>query len=445
MYESHAVVRHSVVVALACWTFLLGDLCSAQSSASDSVLAVAAANTAPQVPRELTLSAALRLALRHNPRLVASAWGIRSAKGIRRDAGRRLNPSLGIEVENFGGGLGTKALETTIAAGQTLELGGDRRARAAVADGLIALANSGFSVDQLEVLAGTTEDYLVAWVAQERLVRLRNAERAAEEAVVAAERRVRAGAAHAVDRLRAEGNLAVRMSERRQAEAEQTSAWRSLALQWALTEATFDSLQLEPPSLRTLPSVDSSLGRLGAHPASQRAAAVVAVTRAGAQGARAARIPDLVAVAGVRHLKRADATGFVAGLSIPLPFWNTGGGALQSAEADQAAAEAEEVAVRQRLEQELSNAHERLSAAMESYARINDQLLPSAQEALEQLRSGYRAGRFSYLEYLEGQRSALEAELFAIELAKDVWSARMTLERLLGQTLETGTQLQEEK
>jgi cobalt-zinc-cadmium efflux system outer membrane protein len=397
------------------------------------------------VPGELTLPAALRLALRHNPRLVASAWGIRGAQGTRRDAGRWINPSLGVEVENFGGDLGQDSRETTVAAGQVVELGGDRGARAAVAEGLIQSATSGFKVDQLEVLEGTTADFLLAWVAQQRLVRLRNAERVAEEAVAAADQRFRAGAAHSVDRLRAEGNLAVRMSERRQAEAELTTSRRALAVRWGSGEATFDSLRLDPPNLRVPPSADSLLDRLDTHPAVERAASEVAVASAGVRAARAARIPDLEAVAGVRRLEDADATGLVAGLSVPMPLWNTGGGALRAAEAERSAAEARKVAVRRQLEEQLRSARERLIAAIESYGRVAHQLLPSAREALEQLRAGYRAGRFSYLDLLEGQRSALEAELFELEVAKDVWSARVALERLTGRALESGAQPQEEE
>ena len=72
-------------------------------------------------------------------------------------------------------------------------------------------------------------------------------------------------------------------------------------------------------------------------------------------------------------------------------------------------------------------------------------VLPSTQEALELLSAGYRAGRFRYLDYLEGQRSALEAEILAIDAAQSVWSARMTLERLVGHQTDTESLPQEER
>jgi cobalt-zinc-cadmium efflux system outer membrane protein len=393
----------------------------------------------------LTLSDAFTLALRHNPSLAASAWGIHSAQSIRRDAGKWLNPDLGIEVENFGGDLGTEAIETTVALGQTFQLGGDRGARAALADGQIQLAGSEFSVEQLEILRSTTESFLEAWASQERLERFRVAERTAREAVDAAERRVRAGASHPLDRVRAEANVAARASERRLVEAEVTASRQALALSWGMTEATFDSLVLDLPDLEPLPPPENLIARLDRHPERLRRSAEVRVTEAQVRAARAARIPDVEAIAGVRHLGEVDGTGFVAAVGLPLPIWNSQGGGLASAQAELAAAEARNRVISQRLEQEFLSAYARLGAAMDSYTQIHDELLPSTQEALELLGVGYRAGRFSYLDYLEGQRSALEAEMFSLEATRNVWSARMALERLLGNLINTEALPQEER
>jgi outer membrane protein TolC len=51
--------------------------------------------------------------------------------------------------------------------------------------------------------------------------------------------------------------------------------------------------------------------------------------------------------------------------------------------------------------------------------------------------AGYRSGRFSSLELLEGQRSLLEAELQLIDATAEVWRARAALERLLGRSIES--------
>ena len=49
-------------------------------------------------------------------------------------------------------------------------------------------------------------------------------------------------------------------------------------------------------------------------------------------------------------------------------------------------------------------------------------------EALVKLAEGYRAGRFRYLDYLDGQHAALEAELEMLDAAREYWNARLAME-----------------
>ena len=165
------------------------------------------------------------------------------------------------------------------------------------------------------------------------------------------------------------------------------------------------------------------------------AAAEVAVEAARLGEARAARVPDLDAHAGVRRLAELGETGFIAGVSLPIPLWNPRRGAVEAAEAERRAAAARERAVGRRLEQELRGAYDRLIAARDAYEAAHTRVEPLARAALGELEAGYRSGRFSYLDHLEGQRAMLEAELLVLKTARDTWSARFELERLLGQSL----------
>src|SRR6185369_9188231 len=171
--------------------------------------------------------------------------------------------------------------------------------------------------------------------------------------------------------------------------------------------ASFDTLLLPPPRIPRLPSADSLLAEMERHPERLAAAAEAALGVARVREARAARVPDLTVQAGVRHFAENGAHGFLAGVSLPIPLWNTHGGLVGEAEAERNAARIHEQAVRRRLETELRGAYDRLYAARDRYDEARARLLPATREALAQLQRGYRAGRFTYQDQLEGQRAAV--------------------------------------
>jgi outer membrane protein TolC len=74
-------------------------------------------------------------------------------------------------------------------------------------------------------------------------------------------------------------------------------------------------------------------------------------------------------------------------------------------------------------------------AARDDYAVAVRDGRPAAREALEKLAAGYRAGRFTYLDFVEGQRAELEVELSALDAVREYWSARFALEWGAGTSL----------
>jgi cobalt-zinc-cadmium efflux system outer membrane protein len=133
---------------------------------------------------------------------------------------------------------------------------------------------------------------------------------------------------------------------------------------------------------------------------------------------------------GVRHLGDQQATGFIASLSAPIPIWNRNGPQIAAATADYNAALSRERTVRARLARDLGNAGQRLTSAYEAIQLAGKRALPAARQALEQLESGYRRGRFTYLDYTEGQRAVLEIQLLMNDTIRDYWKARLTIEGL---------------
>ncbi len=402
----------------------------------------AAASAAPMPPDTiavvsgpLTLERALALASRYELKLRAAGLRAEAARARIADANRRPNPTLSATEENFGGRLGGNRQEATLAIGQALELGGDRRARKATAEAEYRLATAEAGVLGREGLALAADRFVAAWSLQTRLRRLREGELLTEQAIRAATGRYQAGAAPRLEILRAQSQAMAQAVERQRTDSELNVARRELALSWGAVEATFDSLVAPEPALHG--DTAGWQSQLLAHPELGRASATEALAAARVQAAAAARIPDLAFSAGARRLEEIPGTGFLAGVEVPLPLWNRGVGSLTAARRELEASVAVRRATEQRLQVALTAAAERLRAAAAVYDTLHLRVRPAREQLVNELLRGYRAGRSSYLDLVAEQSNLLETELALINAQADLWRARMRLELLAGTGLLT--------
>src|SRR5262245_33181139 len=121
---------------------------------------------------ELTLARAIEAALARNPDLVASAYDLRAADARIEQARLRLNPELGVELENFAGtgeARGTDILETTLSLSQVVELGGKRTLRRAAAEADFDVATLEQRARELDVLSEVARRFIDVVVSQERV------------------------------------------------------------------------------------------------------------------------------------------------------------------------------------------------------------------------------------------------------------------------------------
>lgn len=404
--------------ALIALTFLCPGAVHAATTSPDSI---------PVVSGPLTLERALTLAGKYQLGLMAADLRVAAARARIRDAGRAPNPTLTGAGENFGGGLGSEHLESTVELAQTFELGGDRGARTAVASGEYRLATADASVLRREAMILTAERFIEAWSLQEKVARLREGEALTRQAILAATQRYRAGASPILERARAESQALSQAVDRQRTEAELTMARRSLALSWGDGQASFDSLVADPT-----PGTSSLEPNLTSHPELERAGASEALAAARIRAARAARVPDVTLSGGLRHLSEVPGTGFVAAVELPLPLWNRGGGTMAATRQEHEAALADKRATAQRLAVELTNSIDRLRSAAAVYDTLRLRVRPARQELLGELLRAYRAGRLNYLDLIAEQRNLLETDLALVDAQADVWRSRVRLELLTG-------------
>jgi cobalt-zinc-cadmium efflux system outer membrane protein len=375
----------------------------------------------------LTFDRAVSLAARYQLSLRAADLRASASHARIRDAGRRPNPVLSGSGENFGGDLGSDRLESTLEIAQTIELGGDRGARSAVATGESRLAAAEAAVLRRGLLLQSAERFARAWSLQERLVRLREGENLTREAIAAASARYRAGASPLVERARAESQALAQAVQRQRVQSELTIARLELAQTWGADEASFDSL------ITVMPAREPEIApALATHPELEQAIATEELSAARRKAAEAMRVPDVTLSGGVRHLDEVSGTGFVAGVELPLPLWNRSAGTVDAARREQEAAVVERRAVGRRLEVEVANAAERVRAAAAAYDTLTLRLRPARQDLVAELLRFYRAGRLSYLDLIAEQRFLLETDLAVVDAQADLWLSQIQLDLLTG-------------
>jgi len=117
--------------------------------------------------------------------------------------------------------------------------------------------------------------------------------------------------------------------------------------------------------------------------------------------------PDVEVFAGGRYFNEAEGNiGFLAGVEVPWILSDQNQGNIRTARAELRAVSYESAATRRELLIDLNQAYQKALNARADALTIQADLLPSAQDTLNDIQAGYERGQFSQLTLLEG-RSAL--------------------------------------
>jgi cobalt-zinc-cadmium efflux system outer membrane protein len=371
-------------------------------------------------------------------RALGDAPGLRAAEqaGVAADAGirqadRRINPSFGIDIENAGGGStyrGIERAETTLYFNQTLELGGDRRARTELARTGAKAARADGAIKRQDLLHEVEKAFIAAQVSAADLAVANDRLSVAKEIVATVGRRVQAARDPLMAESRSQALLADAEIALTGASLADKAARDRLASYWGGGDAFtvdlsgFAILAQQPNSLL---SATASPEVARAQVEEDRAIAAIAVERARAR-------PDPTLSAGLRYFHEYDEAALVVGVTIPLAFWDNNSGGVERAEAERSKARLEAGALRRNIEREAASAAAQIGIAAAEVEGIDARLLPAADQALQRAREGYAAGAFSYLDVLDAQRVLVDARLKRNSALGSYHRARAALARLTG-------------
>lgn len=410
--------------------------CIAASLALASANAIAADASEPR--GAITLAQALDAALKSNPELAASRYELTAAQARIVQAGKRLNPELSLELENFAGGgeaQGTDALETTLAFSQVVELGGKRSLRRSIAEVDSDLVTLDLRARQLDLLADVTRRYIDVVAAQERI-------RFADENVAIAQRtldaiaaRVKAARSPIAEESRARITLTRAQIDRRQATLALETARSALSLTWGRVDAQFTSANADLFAFQALETFEALAAKIERNPDITRFASEARLRDAELRLAQAQVRPNVTFSVGVRNFRESGDNALVAGFSMPLAVHDRNQGGIAEARARRAQSDAELAASKTRLLGTLYALYREIGAARERATSLREEALPQARDALTQTQSGYERGRFSFLELLTTQQDLLALSEAAIDAAAEYHRLLAELERLTSEPL----------
>lgn len=378
----------------------------------------------------LTLAAALRRADENNPALAAQRFDERAAEALVEQAGLRPNPTLDVSVENVlgtGRVQGVRGFEATVQANQTLERGGKRGKRVALADRERDAAAKELAVRRREVLAATAVAYAETLAAQQRLALAEEPLRLARETFATVDGRVNAGAASPAESARARAAVAAAQAELARAQAGLAATRATLAAGWGGGPGEPGALPGRIRVPESLPDEATFLPGLARHPRLELQEAIVAGRRASLELAQAHAVQDVTVGGGVRFLREGTDAAFVAGVSVPLPGRNRNQGNIRAARETLAGAEQGVRAVESDLRAAFTAAWQDLRAAHTAVRTLRHDALPATQEACDVVHRAYLEGQLPLIDVLDAQRAlvALRREILEAETAYAVALARV--------------------
>lgn len=399
------------------------------------LLCVSAATAAdfnePFEPRgELTLAAAIEAALQRNPALRSAEFGVRSAEAQIAQARLRPAPEIGLTVENFGGGLGNDARETTLSLSQVVELGGKRGRREDVARYGRDVAAIEREARQLDILAEVTRRFIDVAAQQQQLLLIRRGAELSESTLAAITARVAAARTPEAEKNRAQILLGRTRLEQRQSEQNLLSAHRRLAALWNSTAPRFGDVSADLFELPSVESFDALFAKLTANPDLLRFASEARLRDAEWQLALAAAKTDVTIGGGLRRFEETGTTGFVVSVAMPLPLANRNQGAIRAAALRREQVDSDRQSALLDAQATLFEFYQTLQQSRATVTALREQLIPQAEAALQQTQYGYQRGRFSYLELADTQRELLALQRDAIAAAATFHRTRAEIERL---------------
>jgi cobalt-zinc-cadmium efflux system outer membrane protein len=397
----------------------------------------------PALPHEpdgtLSLQAAVSLALVYNPDLAAFSIETRAAEARTLQADRPPNPEIEALTEDFGGARARRGFndsQTTVTLSQVVELGAKRAKRVRLGRLDESLAAWDYEVRRLDVLVATAKAFTDVLAAQRRVELANSAFRLEQQLFGSVAERVSAGQVSPLERGRAQVALSGGQVARDKAARDLQVARSRLSALWASTHPVFGSAEGDLGAVAPVRPLPELLRRASDNPDLARWTTEIEQREARVALERAKDVPDpRITVGARRYGYNTGETAFVAGVSIPLPFYSLNRGGIQEAELLANKARVLQQAASVQVAAAIEQSFQQVSGAYDAVITLRRDVLPAAKSTFDGTSNGYREGKFTLLEALDAQRVYLDGRGRLIDAEAAYQAARTDAERLIGQSL----------
>ena len=429
-----------ILTVLCGWQFGLGAAFAQESTGNQQAsrsaleptastpLSTSFAGQAIEPTTALTLRAAIELALSNNADLMIAAREIEAIEGQVLQAQTRPNPELSYLLEDTQRATRTTTLQLNL----PIEMGGKRAARIEAAqrgrDSVIAE----LATRRAEIRATVTAAFFDVLSGQERVALAQDSVDLAKRATDAAAKRVSAGKVSPVEESKARVAEAGVRVELAQAQSELRNARQRLASLWANATPRFTRVDGQIDTLPSVPDTQAIEQRITDSPHLKRAQMEVQRRRALVEVERARRIPDVTVSMGAKRAEELGRNQILLGVSVPLPFFDRNQGNLLEALKREDKSRDELLAIRIRLNTDVLQARERLSAGRSEIEILQREVLPGAKSAYDAATTGFEFGKFNFLEVLDAQRTYFQAKSQYLKALAEAHRAAAEIDRLLG-------------
>lgn len=357
---------------------------------------------------------------------------------IKIQAGLIPNPEADFEAEDFLGGKelsGIKGSQYTLSAGQLFELGGKRSSRINLAETEIVSSRGDYELLKLDVIANVKLNFFSLYQIQKQIEQQRKFVELNEEILKTISERVKAGRTSPAE----ESKVKVALTNSRieldrlqrsfsSIQAQLNSLLGTTGKNLIPATALFDSISVPPTR-------EEITGNIEEIPSIKLLQNEVNIREAALELERSLAVPDLTVNGGVRYLNELKTNSFVAGVSIPLPFFNRNQGNIQSAEVRLEQMDAIKNTRRLNVIAQLNTAYNNLLSAYNNSQQLKNSIIPEAENAYEITRQGYIQGRFAFIDLLDAQRTLFETQTqFLLELS-DYYNSLIEIENVTGKNL----------
>ena len=400
-----------------------------------SMFVTAMIYTSPaQAGKTLTLEQAYDLMLEQNPKIHSYQAQIAAANGMRLQQGLHPNPTANIEIENFGGnGQNTSfdAAEYTFGIEQTYETAQKRQKRVRVADFDTEKTRQEAIAQIHMLLAQTKSSYMRIAIGQARIDFAENRLAQVKQAHNMIKQRQAAGKSANIQHSKID--LEVATAEMAKAESENMLRISQRALASLMGQNTWShTVSIDLTTLPPLPRQAEVAKLTEQTPLYYMQKIAVLRENAVFDLARANAVSDPSFGIGMRHSADSDSTSFLASVSIPLTFFNKQQGHIAAAKANIRAAESDQKSAYLALSKEADTLWRRLSRYRSDIDIYQARLIPAAEKAYAQAQDGFETGAFSFLDFLDAQRTLYNVQESHLTLLENFHQKKSELDMLTG-------------